>query len=46
MNENRARDSRSSGRFREGHSDNERSTVGAVDDNASSDEDVEVCVAE
>jgi hypothetical protein len=46
VHENRARDSRSSSQFREGSRDKEWSTVGAVDGEVSSDEDIEVCMAE
>jgi hypothetical protein len=46
IHENHARDNRSHGRFKEGGRDKEKGVIGAVDENASSDDDVEVCVAE
>jgi hypothetical protein len=44
--ENRSRDSWSHGRLREGSRDRERGVVAAMDENLSSDDDVEVCMVE
>jgi hypothetical protein len=44
--ENRARDNRSNSRFREASKERDRGSVGMVEDNARSDEDTEICVAE
>jgi hypothetical protein len=44
--ENRARDCRSNSRFRDSSKEKDRGSVGMVEDNASNDEDTEVCVAE
>jgi hypothetical protein len=44
--ENRARDSRTHNRFRDGGKNNEKGHVGLVDESASSDEEMGVCIAE
>jgi hypothetical protein len=44
--ENCARDTRTHGRYRENGKEREKTSVGALDENMSSDEDTEVCVAE
>jgi hypothetical protein len=46
VQENRARDNRNHNQFWDGGRDKERSSVGMVEENVSSDDDAKVCVAE